>query len=100
MQRLDVDARRRAGHVLPLVAAVLSFRLIPARAERPVPRAGEDDCPHRPIGPRQQESPGQYIDRSEERRVGQECVSTGRSRWSTDLLNNKTNMREVTSLYS
>src|SRR3546814_19415675 len=36
------------------------------------------------------DSRGFYTSRSEERRVGKECVSTCRSRWSPDHLKNKT----------
>src|SRR3546814_11462819 len=35
--------------------------------------------------------------RSEERRVGKECVSTCRSRWSTDQYKKKTKMIDITT---
>src|SRR3546814_8874862 len=38
-----------------------------------------------PVGERRWRPPAPAVSRSEERRVGKECVSTCRSRWSTDL---------------
>src|SRR3546814_15194627 len=37
---------------------------------------------------------------SEERRVGQECVSPGRSRWSPDHLKNNTTEAEITERHN
>src|SRR3546814_14195359 len=43
---------------------------------------GDQSHMHRAFMARYGYTPGQYARRSEERRVGKECVSTCRSRWS------------------
>src|SRR3546814_14578458 len=48
-----------------------------AGAEQPLAAPGRGGGARRPLARR----PGQLVDRSEERRVGKECVSTCRSRW-------------------
>src|SRR3546814_1064304 len=58
----------------PVAEADLAVVAVPSSAFAGVVRALPGDCPVLSLT--------KGLDRSEERRVGKECVSTGRSRWS------------------
>src|SRR3546814_12206795 len=54
----------------------------PGEGRRDQPRQQEDADDRHEAAFEHAPPPGQFGDRSEERRVGKECVSTCRSRWS------------------
>src|SRR3546814_15039807 len=78
----EFEDRFSETELWPIFAAVLGDQKVVGddAARLPVPQVRQQDERPAPRAPQPPAAPGQI--RSEERRVGKECVSTCRSRWS------------------